>query len=69
MPNSGFKADNFDKLLKAAFAQGHSKGKLNQIAGDKNLDFENKPQGAGTHEQVEQRTKVASFFLSNGKNR
>ena len=64
-----FKADNFDKLLKAAFAQGHSKGTLNQIAGDKNLDFENKPHGSGTHEQVEQRTKAASFFLSNGKNR
>jgi hypothetical protein len=64
-----FKADNFDKLLKAAAAQGYSNGKLKQIAGDKNLDFEGKPQGSGTHDQVELRTKAASFFLSNGKNK
>lgn len=64
-----FKADNFDKLVKAAFAQGFSKGTLKQIAGDKNLSFDNKPQGAGTHDQVAQRTTAAAFFLSNGRNR
>jgi hypothetical protein len=64
-----FWLDNKDKLLKAAFAQGHAKGKLGQIKGDKNLDVSTTSSTSSTHDQVNQRTNAALAFLSNGRNR
>jgi hypothetical protein len=61
-----FLADNAQKLIKSAFAQGFSKGKINQLKADKNIDLN--PQGGRVSgDMTDNRTETTKSFFNNGR--
>jgi hypothetical protein len=62
-----FIIENAAKLIKAAFAQGHTKGQLAKLKDSKNIDYSGSPSNGTSSKDV--RTTAAEFFLSNGGKR